>query len=88
MTINQWLTCIGLGLDICGVCLLFWFGLSSRLTPTLEGVLTWRRPPQRSENAREIVVVKMLAHLGLILLVLGFVLQIAGSVLSVPCQLR
>ena len=82
MAIDQWLTCGGLVLDICGVCLLFWFGLSSRLTPTLDGVLTWRRPQQSNENPRTILMVKVMAHLGLFLLVLGFLLQIAGSVLS------
>ncbi|MCY4532730.1 MAG: hypothetical protein OXC84_10445 [Gammaproteobacteria bacterium] len=81
MAIDQWFTCAGLVLDIGGVCLLFWFGLSSRLTPTLDGVLTWRRPQQSNESPRTILMVKILAHLGLFLLVLGFLLQIAGSVL-------
>ena len=82
MAIDQWLICGGLVLDIAGVCLLFWFGLSSRLTPTLDGVLTWRRAPQSNESLRTILLVKVMAHLGLFLLVLGFLLQIAGSVLS------
>ena len=82
MAIDQWLTCGGLVLDIGGVCLLFWFGLSSRLTPTLDGVLTWRWGPQSNENPRTILMVKVMAHPGLFLLVLGFMLQIAGSVLS------
>ena len=82
MTIDQWFTCGGLVLDVIGVCLLFWFGLSSKLTPTLDGVIVWRRPPQSNENPRTILVVKVLAHLGLFLLVIGFLLQIAGSVIS------
>lgn len=77
MAIHQWLRCRGLALDIVGVCLLFWFGYNSRLPPSLDGAAT----EHANEDPRVIRRVKLLAHVGLIAIVVGFLLQIAGSVL-------
>ena len=72
MMLHQCLTTAGLFLDIIGVCLLFFFGLAPKNTWHY-GLSRWRS--------------KVLPCTGLILVVLGFGLQIVGSVCSPPTEL-
>ena len=73
MMVHQWLTVIGLGLDIVGVIVVFVHVLPSRIPTT-----TWEYKTPESERVE--AKVRRLAWTGLVILVLGFGLQIAGTV--------
>ena len=63
---------IGLSLDIAGVVLLFFFGIPSRAA--LDGVLTWGRG-----GGRDYKGARIFSGLALVLLIVGFALQIASN---------
>ena len=79
MGIAECLICLGLVLDILGVVLLFCYGLPSKF-PKREDFLQLEQENdgQQDERARERF--KRMAHLGLILLMVGFGFQIVGTV--------
>ena len=68
---DQWFTSIGLFLDIVGVCLLYVFGLPSRMESAL--VLTSSKNDKRERSFQ------MMSLSGLVALVLGFGMQIVGA---------
>ena len=81
ITLNQWLICVGLGLDIIGVILLYRYGLSNKLP---EQGMTIRWPNGETEEdvkkiERDKRHIIFLSHCGITLLVLGFILQIIGT---------
>ena len=70
------LSSLGLLLDIAGVVLLFFFGLPADVHAGGGTVIQWGGDP---EGARRYRRARALSRLGLLLLVAGFVLQIAGN---------
>ena len=66
------LNSIGLALDIAGVVLLFFYGIPS--SAALDGVMTWGRG-----SGKDYKRARILSSLGLLLLVVGFALQIASN---------
>ena len=77
MTMSQGLICMGLGLDIVGVILLYRYGLPSRYPE--DGIsLIW---PGGDSDPKEQNRFKNLSRSAIILLILGFVLQIVGTIL-------
>ena len=68
---EQWFTSIGLSLDIVGVCLLYVFGLPSRMESALVLTSSKREKGERS--------FRVMSLNGLLALVLGFGMQIVGA---------
>ena len=66
------LSSIGLALDIAGVVLLFFYGIPSRAA--LDGVLTLGRG-----GGKDYKRARIFSGLGLLLLIVGFALQIASN---------
>lgn len=75
-------THLGLILDIVGAVLLFFFGLPSILN-TPDHIITERRLSKREKIQNK--AISVLAHLGIILLILGFAFQYIGAINS-PCS--
>lgn len=78
----------GLALDILGVVLLFFFGLPADVHAGGGTAILWGGGP---ENAKRYRRARALSRLGLLLLVAGFGLQIAGNYLETrapapPCS--
>lgn len=74
MTISTWLICIGLGLNILGAVLLVFFALPNGLQLE-DGNLTECEKRKRR-------LTPCMVRLSLTLLVVGFVLQIVGTVIA------
>lgn len=75
---DQWFTCVGLGLDIIGVILLYRYGLPSRY-PEKGMSIRWPSGEDEASKKRERQRFRRLSDMGLALLVIGFVLQIVGT---------
>lgn len=77
---NTAITVLGLCLDIIGVLLLWKFELPLNVADT--GVISWVSSPEVSErDKRTRATYKKRAHVAIILIVLGFALQVAGTLL-------
>ena len=71
---------VGLLLDIAGVVLLFLFGLPSKVQETPGAILMWgARGSEEEEERKKYEHYRRLSHMGLGLLVLGFLLQIISN---------
>ena len=81
MDIAEYLICLGLVLDILGAVLLFCYGLPSKF-PKREDFLVLERGNDSQHDDRERERFMRMAHLGLILLMVGFGFQIVGTVIG------
>ena len=73
------LNSIGLAMDIVGVILLYFFGLSKNITEDGSNYLTWGTDENEQQQWKRY---RFLSRIGLGLLVTGFSLQIVGNCFS------
>lgn len=66
------LTCIGLILDIIGVCLLFRYGLPPHIAITKASYLVLGNPQEKTDKAKRYT---RISYAALVLLIVGFALQ-------------
>ena len=81
------LVSIGLVLDIVGVILLFFYGLPNNIpAPSSGTVIVWpggeANESEKEEYRKELKKYKRLSRLGIILLLVGFGLQLIGNIFS------
>ena len=79
MLLGQWFTCVGLGLDIIGVALLFKYDLPSRY-PHKGMIILWPSGEDEVHKEQKRRHFIRFAHVALVLLISGFVLQIVGAI--------
>ena len=81
---NDLVNTIGLAFDIVGVLVVFWFGLAADVPRDAPmGFLIVNEPDETEERAARVKWrrYRCLSYLGLLLLVLGFILQIVSNYL-------
>ncbi|MDE0624997.1 MAG: hypothetical protein OXH99_01230 [Bryobacterales bacterium] len=71
-----WVNSIGLGLDIAGVVLLFFFGLPAEVSRSGALYLSWGANEEEARKGRRY---ERISRFALVLLVVGFALQIASN---------
>ena len=76
----NWISSLGLVIDIIGVCFIFWNGLPSKIedfdvTLSLGQIHDEEKIQVEKKNKR----IKKIAKIGLILILVGFVLQLIGT---------
>ena len=72
---------VGLFLDILGVILVFLFGLPSAVRKTGGTTILWAGGKSEEEAKKEYKLHWLMSHLGLVLLILGFALQLVSDTL-------
>ena len=74
------LVSLGLVLDIIGVILLFFFGLPSRVTRKPDNAMLWPKvEEEEKQREKKFRLYSTMSHIGLLLLIVGFTLQLVGN---------
>lgn len=79
----MWFICTGLVLDIVGVILIYVFGLPPRRYPQIGTTIVYPGGEDASSRAKKKRIQRyfvLLSHTGISLLVVGFLLQIIGTI--------
>ncbi len=78
----QFYSLLGLIFDIIGVLMLFKYGLPSKLKEHSGGLLLEENPKQEKQRIAENSKITKWAYSGLTLLIIGFLFQIIGTIMT------